>query len=98
MGSSFAKVARAVALGSIGFGLLLAFTGGCSGDDDSKEKNAGSSSSSGGTSANAESSCSSMCTQTGFSSARVDVQPSETNCFCAGPGTVTTEGCTQLCT
>jgi hypothetical protein len=67
---------------------LLAAVVGCSDDEGEPGASAG---------ANPESSCKDMCTSTGFSSSRVDVQPNETNCFCAGPGTVTTEACTQMC-
>ena len=76
-------VGRLVGAVLVSFVGLAAATG-CSDDEESK-------------SADAAGGCQDMCTKTGFSTSRVDVQPNETNCFCTGNGTVTGQACTDMC-
>jgi len=50
-------------------------------------------------SADAAGSCTSLCTKSGFTSGRADVQPNEINCFCeGGTGVVAAGECTSMCT
>lgn len=50
-------------------------------------------------STDAPTACTDMCTASGFSSGRSDVQSNETNCFCSGgSGAVTATRCTDMCT
>lgn len=46
-----------------------------------------------------EAGCKSLCTDSGFASSRVDVQPNEVNCFCTGGGssTVAAAACSKMC-
>ncbi|MBX3206679.1 MAG: hypothetical protein KF764_16520 [Labilithrix sp.] len=76
----------------VGWGVgvvVLALVGlamvGCSDDDKKAEPDAAGA-------------CKDMCSGIGFATSRVDVKPSETNCFCSGAGTVTQDECTKMCT
>ncbi len=66
--------------------LLVAAAAACSDDDDASSG-----------SKSPEKACADVCAETKFSSSRVDVQPNETNCFCTGAGTMTTDACTNMC-
>ena len=68
--------------------LALVACGGGSKDDDSAAA--------GGTES-PEAACTTMCTDAGFDAGTADVYDHEVNCTCTGSGTVTDEGCTDLC-
>ncbi|MBX3222006.1 MAG: hypothetical protein KF795_15925 [Labilithrix sp.] len=72
-------------VGAVVLALVGLATVGCSDDDKKAEPDAAGA-------------CKDMCSGIGFATSRVDVQPSETNCFCSGAGTVTQDECTKMCT